>query len=163
MAKAELFQGMPLLGSDSSGRGAYPVTESSDREAIRVANGPPAEGWATGVFLDGTAKLHGVGVNDPQLGGGSWPQGRWHPCCLFAISSTATGALVRGAALAHGSYRSLRTRSADCATGHAPARDLEANHLACQPNRSRPYWTRGCCGGAGSEPLCRPLAQARGH
>ena len=67
MAKAELFR-VPLLGPIIRACGAYPVSRgASDREAIRVAMGRLAEGWATGVFLDGTRQDNGR-VNEPQQG-----------------------------------------------------------------------------------------------
>jgi 1-acyl-sn-glycerol-3-phosphate acyltransferase len=67
MAKAELFR-VPLLGSIIRACGAYPVQRgASDREAIRVATARLAQGWATGVFIDGTRQLNGR-VNQPQAG-----------------------------------------------------------------------------------------------
>jgi len=67
MAKAELFR-VPLLGTVIRACGAYPVARgASDREAIRVALARLSEGWATGVFLDGTRQGDGR-VNDPQHG-----------------------------------------------------------------------------------------------
>ncbi len=67
MAKAELFQ-VPLLGSLIRACGAYPVKRgASDREAIRVACSRLEQGWATGVFLDGTRQADGR-VNEPLHG-----------------------------------------------------------------------------------------------
>jgi 1-acyl-sn-glycerol-3-phosphate acyltransferase len=67
MAKAELFR-VPLLGPLIRACGAYPVSRgASDRQAIRTANERLAEGWATGVFLDGTRQNDGR-VNAPQPG-----------------------------------------------------------------------------------------------
>jgi 1-acyl-sn-glycerol-3-phosphate acyltransferase len=67
MAKAELFR-VPLLGPIIRACGAYPVQRgASDREAIRVATARLAQGWATGVFIDGTRQLDGR-VNQPQAG-----------------------------------------------------------------------------------------------
>ena len=67
MAKAELFR-IPFLSSIISACGAYPVSRgSSDREAIRVASSRLNEGWAIGVFLDGTRQKNGR-VNSPRLG-----------------------------------------------------------------------------------------------
>ena len=67
MAKAELFR-VPLLGQLIRALGAYPVTRgASDREAIRVAGERLAQGWAVGVFLDGTRQADGR-VHDPQPG-----------------------------------------------------------------------------------------------
>ena len=67
MAKAELF-GIPLLGRVIRACGAYPVRRgASDREAIRTATARLEEGWATGVFLDGTRQKDGR-VNNPLPG-----------------------------------------------------------------------------------------------
>ncbi len=67
MAKAELFR-VPLLGPIIRACGAYPVSRgASDREAIRIATDRLLEGWATGVFIDGTRQADGR-VNQPQPG-----------------------------------------------------------------------------------------------
>ena len=67
MAKAELFR-VPLLGPIIRACGAYPVARgASDREAIRTATDRLEEGWATGVFIDGTRQSDGR-VNAPQPG-----------------------------------------------------------------------------------------------
>lgn len=67
MAKAELFK-VPVLGAIIRACGAYPVSRgASDREAIRTATNRLLEGWATGVFIDGTRQANGR-VNDPQAG-----------------------------------------------------------------------------------------------
>ncbi len=67
MAKAELFR-VPVLGTLIRACGAYPVARgASDREAIRTATDRLEEGWATGVFLDGTRQCDGR-VNRPQPG-----------------------------------------------------------------------------------------------
>ncbi len=67
MAKAELFR-VPILGPIIRACGAYPVARgASDREAIRTATDRLLEGWATGVFIDGTRQVNGR-VNHPQPG-----------------------------------------------------------------------------------------------
>ena len=67
MAKAELFR-IPLLGPIIRACGAYPVARgASDREAIRTATDRLEQGWATGVFIDGTRQSDGR-VNQPQPG-----------------------------------------------------------------------------------------------
>ena len=67
MAKAELFR-VPLLGPIIRACGAYPVARgASDREAIRTATDRLEEGWAIGVFIDGTRQGDGR-VNAPQPG-----------------------------------------------------------------------------------------------
>ena len=67
MAKEELFR-VPVLGPIIRACGAYPVARgASDRDAIRVACQRLEEGWATGVFLDGTRQRNGR-VNAPLNG-----------------------------------------------------------------------------------------------
>ena len=67
MAKAELFS-IPVLGRLIRSCGAYPVKRgASDREAIRTATARLNEGWAIGVFLDGTRQSDGR-VNQPMPG-----------------------------------------------------------------------------------------------
>ena len=67
MAKTELFN-VPILAFIISACGAYPVKRGAgDREALRIASNRLIEGWATGVFLDGTRQENGR-VNDPKAG-----------------------------------------------------------------------------------------------
>ena len=67
MAKSELFR-VPILSTIISACGAYPVKRGAgDREALRTASKKLLEGWATGVFLDGTRQTNGR-VNDPKAG-----------------------------------------------------------------------------------------------
>ena len=67
MAKNELFK-VPILSFIISACGAYPVKRGSgDREALRTASNRLIEGFATGVFLDGTRQENGR-VNDPKAG-----------------------------------------------------------------------------------------------
>ncbi len=92
MAKAELFR-IPILSSVISACGAYPVSRgASDREAIRVATAKLNEGWATGVFLDGTRQDNGR-VNNPLAGA--------------AFLSARTGSLLLPVAIIN-SHRALR-------------------------------------------------------
>ena len=67
MAKSELFK-VPILSLIIAACGAYSVKRGSgDREALRNASNRLIEGWATGVFLDGTRQNNGR-VNDPKAG-----------------------------------------------------------------------------------------------
>lgn len=67
MAKEELFR-VPLLGRLIRACGAYPVARGAgDREALRVATERLRQGWATGLFLDGTRQKDGR-VNSPLNG-----------------------------------------------------------------------------------------------
>ncbi|CAN1208739.1 lysophospholipid acyltransferase family protein [Tumidithrix helvetica PCC 7403] len=67
MAKEELFQ-IPVLKTAIKLYGAYPVKRGSgDRAAIRAALESLENGWATGVFLQGTRTPDGR-ITDPKLG-----------------------------------------------------------------------------------------------
>ena len=67
MAKSELFS-IPVLSFIISACGAYPVKRGAgDREALKTASNQLIQGWATGVFLDGTRQENGR-VNDPKAG-----------------------------------------------------------------------------------------------
>ena len=67
MAKEELFQ-IPILKQAIYLYGAYPVNRlSADRSAIRSALNYLEQGWATGVFLQGTRTPDGK-ITEPKLG-----------------------------------------------------------------------------------------------
>ena len=67
MAKEELFD-VPVLGQAIRLYGAYPVNRlSADRSAIRSALQCLEQGWATGVFLQGTRTPDGK-ITQPKLG-----------------------------------------------------------------------------------------------
>lgn len=67
MAKEELFK-VPILKQAITLYGAYPVKrESADRSAIRSAMQSLENGWATGVFLQGTRTSDGR-ITEPKLG-----------------------------------------------------------------------------------------------
>jgi 1-acyl-sn-glycerol-3-phosphate acyltransferase len=67
MAKEELFE-IPILKQAILLYGAYPVKRGmADRSAIRSALSYLEEGWATGVFLQGTRTADGR-ITEPKLG-----------------------------------------------------------------------------------------------
>jgi len=67
MAKEELFQ-VPVLKDAIRLYGAYPVKRgSADRSAMRSALASLKEGWATGIFLQGTRRPD-ARITDPKLG-----------------------------------------------------------------------------------------------
>lgn len=67
MAKEELFE-IPILKQVITLYGAYPVKRgSADRSAIRSALNSLEEGWAAGIFLQGTRTADGK-VTEPKLG-----------------------------------------------------------------------------------------------
>ncbi|MGD1904837.1 MAG: lysophospholipid acyltransferase family protein [Leptolyngbyaceae cyanobacterium] len=67
MAKEELFR-VPVLSTAIRLYGAYPVKRgSADRSAIRSALQQLDQGWAVGVFLQGTRTVDGR-ISNPKLG-----------------------------------------------------------------------------------------------
>ncbi|MBT9313037.1 lysophospholipid acyltransferase family protein [Leptothoe kymatousa] len=67
MAKQELFK-VPVLAPAIRLYGAYPVQRGgSARGAIRAALGQLDQGWAVGVFLQGT-RTHDGRISEPKLG-----------------------------------------------------------------------------------------------
>ncbi|MDE5095821.1 MAG: lysophospholipid acyltransferase family protein [Trichodesmium sp. St11_bin5] len=67
MAKEELFN-IPILKEVITLYGAYPVKRgAADRSAIRAAMNSLAEGWAAGIFLQGTRTPDGK-ITEPKLG-----------------------------------------------------------------------------------------------
>ncbi len=67
MAKEELFR-VPVLKQAIALYGAYPVNrKSADRSALRAALKSLEDGWATGVFLQGTRTPDGR-ITEPKLG-----------------------------------------------------------------------------------------------
>ena len=67
MAKEELFQ-VPVLKDAIRLYGAYPVRRgSSDRKAMQAAMSYLREGWAIGLFLQGT-RTPDARITDPKLG-----------------------------------------------------------------------------------------------
>ncbi len=67
MAKEELFR-VPVLKQAITAYGAYPVKRgSADRSAMKSAVASLENGWATGLFLDGTRTPDGR-IHDPKIG-----------------------------------------------------------------------------------------------
>lgn len=84
----------PFAGTCDPGLWCLPVRRgASDREAIRTATARLEEGWATGVFLDGTRQSDGR-INNPLPGA--------------ALLAARTGAPLLPVAI-HNSHRALGT------------------------------------------------------
>ncbi len=67
MAKEELFR-IPVLKQGIKLYGAYPVKRhAADRSAVRTAVSYLHEGWATGIFLEGT-RTPDARITKPKLG-----------------------------------------------------------------------------------------------
>lgn len=92
MAKEELFtkNGLRQL---ITALGAYPVNrEGVDRKAIRQALSRLEEGWATGIFIEGTRTADGK-IHDPKLGAAliaAKAQAPLLPVCLYGTEKILT-------------------------------------------------------------------------
>ena len=85
MAKQELFE-IPIFSTLIRWYGAYPVNRgSADRSAIRAALSSLEQGWAVGLFLQGTRTADGR-ITDPKQGAAliaSKIQAPLLPVCLW--------------------------------------------------------------------------------
>ncbi len=95
MAKEELFK-VPILRQAIRLYGAYPVKRGqSDRQAIRDALHFLAQGWVTGIFLQGTRTIDGK-ITDPKLGAmliAAKAQVPILPACLWGTHAISTARL----------------------------------------------------------------------
>lgn len=99
MAKEELFQ-VPVLGKAIALYGAYPVKRgSADRSAIRSALKALEEGWAVGIFLQGTRTADGR-IPSPKLGAAMIAAKAQAPLLPVSLWGTQ-GILERGSAWPH--------------------------------------------------------------
>ncbi|WP_431193388.1 lysophospholipid acyltransferase family protein [Trichocoleus desertorum] len=92
MAKEELFQ-VPVLKQAIRLYGAYPVKRgSADRSAIREAMAALDQGWAAGIFLQGTRTVDGR-IPSPKLGAALIAAKTQAP--LLPVSLWGTQAIIR--------------------------------------------------------------------
>ncbi len=95
MAKEELFE-IPVLRQAISLYGAYPVKRSQvDRSAIKEALKAVEQGWAAGIFLQGTRTPDGT-ITDPKLGAAliaAKAQVSILPVSLWGTEKAAQGAI----------------------------------------------------------------------
>ena len=92
MAKQELFE-VPVLSTLIRLYGAYPVNRgSADRSAIRAALASLEQGWAAGIFLQGTRTPDGR-ISEPKLGAAliaQKAQAPLLPVCLWGTQNILT-------------------------------------------------------------------------
>ena len=130
MAKAELFR-VPILGPIIRACGAYPVARgASDREAIRIATDRLLQGWATGVFIDGSRQADGR-VNAPQAGAALLAARAGAPLLPVAIINSHR-ALGRGQASARLVPIHIRIGTPIPPPASRRRPDLDAVTAACQ-------------------------------
>ena len=135
MAKVELFR-IPILGSIIRACGAYPVNRgASDREAIRTASERLLEGWATGVFLDGSRQANGR-VNDPLPGAALLAARTGAPLLPVAIINSHR-ALGRGQSLPRPVPIHIRIGNPIPPPSSRRRTDLDATTRACQEQINR--------------------------
>ncbi|MDJ0616693.1 MAG: lysophospholipid acyltransferase family protein [Calothrix sp. MO_192.B10] len=93
MAKEELFK-VPVLKQAIELYGAYPVSRgASDRKAIKAALKCLEDGWAVGVFLQGTRTPDGR-ITDPKRGAAliaARAQAPMLPVCLWGTQAIEAG------------------------------------------------------------------------
>ena len=93
MAKEELFK-VPVLKQAIELYGAYPVSRGSgDRKAIKAALKCLEDGWAVGVFLQGTRTPDGR-ITDPKRGAAliaAKAQAPILPVCLWGTQAIESG------------------------------------------------------------------------
>ncbi|MGJ3252179.1 MAG: lysophospholipid acyltransferase family protein [Elainellaceae cyanobacterium] len=99
MAKEELFK-VPILGRAIHLYGAYPVKRgAADRSAIRQAIAKLEDGWAVGVFLQGT-RTPDARIPSPKLGAALIAAKTQVP--LLPVSVWGTQAIIqKGSSLPH--------------------------------------------------------------
>lgn len=99
MAKEELFK-IPILKQGIRLYGAYPVNRNAaDRSAIRSALQYLENGWATGVFLEGTRTQDGR-ITEPKLGAALIAAKAKAPLLPVSLWGTEK-ILVKGSAIPH--------------------------------------------------------------
>lgn len=97
MAKEELFR-VPILAPAIRLYGAYPVKrQTADRSAIKAAMQMGEQGWAIGIFLEGTRTPDGL-IHHPKRGAALLAaklNAPLLPVCLWGTEQIEQGALPR--------------------------------------------------------------------
>ena len=129
MAKEELFK-VPVLRQAIRAYGAYPVKRgSADRGAIRAALQQLENGWAVGIFLQGT-RTPDARVSEPKLGAAMLAAKAQVP--LLPVSLWGTQAIVqRGKKLPRSVPVTVRIGAAIAPPPSTRREDLEAVTAQC--------------------------------
>lgn len=129
MAKEELFK-VPVLGRAIRLYGAYPVKRgAADRSAIRAALAQLQDGWALGVFLEGT-RTADARIYSPKLGAAMLAAKVQAP--LLPVSLWGTQAIVpKGTKLPHPVPVTVRIGKAIAPPGSGDRAELEAVTQQC--------------------------------
>ena len=129
MAKEELFK-VPVLKQAIRAYGAYPVKRgSADRSAIRAALQQLENGWAVGVFLQGT-RTPDARIPEPKLGAAMLAAKAQVP--LLPVSLWGTQAIVqKGKKLPRSVPVTVRIGTAIAPPPSTRREDLEAITTQC--------------------------------
>ena len=129
MAKEELFE-IPILKKAILLYGAYPVKRGmADRSAIRSALSYLEQGWATGVFLQGTRTADGR-ITEPKLGAALIAAKAKAP--LLPVSLWGTSQISRkGSPVPHSVPLTVRIGEVIDAPGSSDREELEAITQRC--------------------------------
>ena len=129
MAKEELFK-VPVLKQAIRAYGAYPVKRgSADRSAIRAALQQLENGWAVGVFLQGT-RTPDARISEPKLGAALLAAKAQVP--LLPVSLWGTQAIVqKGKKLPRSVPVTVRIGTAIAPPPSTRREDLEAITTQC--------------------------------
>lgn len=129
MAKEELFK-IPLLGKAIRLYGAYPVSRgTSDRAAIRAALQSLENGWATGVFLEGSRTPDGK-INEPKIGAALIAAKAQVPILPVSLWGTQ-GVLIKGSAIPRPVPITIRIGKVIAPPASTNRQQLQATTLEC--------------------------------
>jgi 1-acyl-sn-glycerol-3-phosphate acyltransferase len=129
MAKEELFK-IPVLKQGIELYGAYPVKRgSADRSAIRAAINCLTEGWAVGLFLQGT-RTPDARITEPKLGAALIAAKAKVPLLPVSLWGTQ-GIFVKGSPVPHSVPVTVRIGEAIAFPTSTKREELEAVTQQC--------------------------------
>ncbi len=129
MAKEELFK-IPVLKQGIELYGAYPVKRgSADRSAIRAAINCLTEGWAVGLFLQGT-RTTDARITEPKLGAALIAAKAKVPLLPVSLWGTQ-GIFVKGSPVPHSVPVTVRIGEAIAFPTSTKREELEAVTQQC--------------------------------
>jgi 1-acyl-sn-glycerol-3-phosphate acyltransferase len=129
MAKQELFE-IPVLAQAIKLYGAYPVSRgNADRNAIRAALECLENGWAVGVFLQGTRTPDGQ-ITDPKKGAALLAAKAQAPILPVSLWGTE-GILVKGSSIPRAVPLTIRIGSVIAPPRSTNKDELEAVTKKC--------------------------------
>jgi 1-acyl-sn-glycerol-3-phosphate acyltransferase len=128
MAKEELFK-IPAVGRFIKLYGAYPVKRGKgDRAALKAAMNAVQQGWATGIFLDGTRTADGR-IHDPKIGA-AWLAAQTQ-ATLVPVSLWGADAIFRPGKLPKSTPLTIRIGPPIAPPSSTDRAELEATTAIC--------------------------------